>query len=182
MTFRRRALALLVAGALTFGLAGCFGQPAAKPSTPAPAFTSDAAAYAAAEKVYREYVDALNQVDLADPKTFEPVFALTTGKLNGQDRKSLTTMHAEGWRVGGETRTLSFTPATWDTTTGEIRAHACSDVSAVSLVDADGTSKVSVDRPPVYSLDLTFIRTPETNGRLLISSSVATMEQSCSTK
>ena len=72
MTFRRRALALLVAGALTFGLAGCFGQPAAKPSTPAPAFTSDAAAYAAAEKTYEGYVEAGNEIDLSDPRTFEP--------------------------------------------------------------------------------------------------------------
>jgi hypothetical protein len=152
MTFRRRALALLVAGALTFGLAGCFGQPAAKPSTPAPAFTSDAAAYAAAEKVYREYVDALNQVDLADPKTFEPVFALTTGEANAGERKRLSGYHAEGATVEGQTRVALVEPVGVSSHRRKVELAACEDVSEVALRDASGASLVSPDRPDMQPI------------------------------
>jgi len=157
MTFRRRALALLVAGALTFGLAGCFGQPAAKPSTPAPAFTSDAAAYAAAEKVYREYVDALNQVDLADPKTFEPVFALTTGEANAADRKGLSAYHADGVTIDGESVIKLLEPIDITTDRARVDLAACVDVSKVSLTKSDGTSAVASDRVPTQTVAVSLL-------------------------
>ncbi len=74
---------ILLLGVLTG--CGAAGEPRA--STPAPLFSSEAEAFAAAEATYRAYVDALNQVDLSDPETFEAVYAWTTGDANATDRE-----------------------------------------------------------------------------------------------
>ena len=76
----RRFVALAALTLVTGLLAGCVGDPGPVETTPG--FASEEEAFAAAEETYRAYVDALNQVDLSDPETFEPVFAWTTGELN----------------------------------------------------------------------------------------------------
>ncbi|HYJ51111.1 MAG TPA: hypothetical protein VEX12_14440, partial [Microbacterium sp.] len=106
-----------------------------------------------AEETYRAYVDALNQVDLSDPETFEAVYAWTTGDANSGARTSFSEMHADGWTVAGlsvvgETTPIEATlahPAT-------VSIAACLDVSAVTLLDADGNSVVDADRPPVQEV------------------------------
>jgi hypothetical protein len=119
-------------------------------------FSSDAEAFAAAEATYRAYVDALNDVDLSDPATFEPVFALTTGEANAGARKSFSQMHSDGWVVSGESTVSSITPyATDRDTTDALRTVdviACLDVSAVTLVDAAGESVVDPSRPDVQTV------------------------------
>jgi hypothetical protein len=177
--FTRGVLAILVGGVVAVGLSGCFGAPAAKPSTSAPAFASDKEAYAAAEKTYRAYVDGLNRVDLADPKTFEPVFALTTGEMNASDRKTLSTMHAEELVMEGDTVVRSFQGEKWSPESGEVNAVACSDVHAVTLIDGSGESKVNADRPPKYRLELRFIYHRTAPQRLLVARSVATDAPGC---
>ncbi|MDN8549474.1 hypothetical protein PUW81_010175, partial [Microbacterium sp. NM3R9] len=93
MLVRHRLAALLLASVLL--TAGCSDPaPAASPTAPAktaaPTETaSDEAVFREAEAAYRAYVDALNAVDLADPATFEPVFALTTGELRSSEEASL---------------------------------------------------------------------------------------------
>ncbi len=67
-------------------VAGCAPDPAPAPTT-AVSFSSEEEAFAAAEETYRAYVDALNQVDLSDPGTFEAVYAWTTGEANADERK-----------------------------------------------------------------------------------------------
>ncbi len=81
-------------------MTGC--QPEPEPSPSAPAFATEEEAFAAAEETYREYVDALNQVDLSDPETFEAVYSWTTGDANAGARESFSEMHADGWTVAGE--------------------------------------------------------------------------------
>ena len=65
---------------------GCFAQPDPEPT---PLFSSEEEAFAAAEATYRAYVDALNQVDLSDPETFEEVYAWTTGDANADDAQDV---------------------------------------------------------------------------------------------
>ncbi len=77
------SLALVIAVAT-----GCRPEP--EPSPSGPAFATEAEAFAAAEETYRAYVDALNQVDLSDPETFEAVYAWTTGDANANERRTLT--------------------------------------------------------------------------------------------
>ena len=78
-----RVVAASLALALALGLTtGCQPEPRRHPS--APAFANEEEAFAAAEETYRAYVDALNQVDLSDPETFEAVYAWTTGDANAE--------------------------------------------------------------------------------------------------
>src|SRR6188768_3952981 len=86
---------------------GCFAPPDPEPT---PLFSSEEEAFAAAEATYRAYVDALNQVDLSDPETFEEVYAWTTGEANAGARKSFSQMHADGWIVGGESQVTKVEP------------------------------------------------------------------------
>jgi len=171
-------VALLLAGA---SATGCSGQPAPDPSTPsAPAFASDEEAFAAAEETYRAYVDALNEVDLSDPATFEPLFALTTGEANATERKSASEMHAEHLTVSGATVLLGFYPREFsDSSDPRVVAVACTDVSDVDLIDDSGKSIVPADRPDRYALRVTFDASTDTSTGLALASSNRVRESEC---
>ena len=167
--------AAVLSGLLVLGLAGCTTSGPAEP-TPTPAFSNDEEAFAAAEETYRAYVDALNQVDLSDPETFEAVYGWTTGEANANERKSLSRMHADGWVVDGDTAVAGFNPGV--VTNGTVDAVVCSDVSAVSVTNADGQSVVSPDRPTTYALQVTFVKASTPTG-LGIDTSNAVEDSRC---
>lgn len=166
---RRQATAALVVAALL--TSGC-GSPAAPP-TPDPTASSsspvddDAAAFAAAEATYRAYVDALNAVDLSDPATFEPVYALTTGRILESDRKALTDYNASGITMTGQTEIENVYPGVIRTDVTEL--FVCIDVSSVTLADPDGRSMVPSDRAPIQQMLVTARpdSTSPTNARLV---------------
>lgn len=139
---RLTALAALAAAALT----GCAADPA--PIETTPAALSDAEAFAAAEETYRAYVDALNAVDLSNPSTFEPVYALTTGDVNADFRTSFSEMHANGWTVSGESVVRSLTPIERQSVS-DVTLEACLDVTEVAVRDDSGTSVVEPDRADI---------------------------------
>jgi len=153
---------------LALALAGCTTPEPPEP-TSTPAFTSEAEAFAAAEETYRAYVDALNAVDLSDPETFEAVYALTTGEANAGERRSLTTMHADGWQVAGQTLIRSVDLESAETSAGTVILAVCSDVSGVSVLDANGESVVSTDRPPLQASSVTLAVGAGPSESLLIS-------------
>lgn len=161
----------LVLGALT----GCTPPPAPEPT---PTFAGEEEAFAAAEATYRAYVDALNAVDLSDPETFEDVYAWTTGDANAEERRSLTQMHADGWRVSGSS-TMSEFFGDKVSVGGSVTAVVCSDVSGVAVVDSDGESMVSPDRPAVYALSVVFESSRATDTGLVISASSAIEDERC---
>ncbi|SDQ18005.1 hypothetical protein [Microbacterium sp. cf332] len=150
---RDHAVAALITAAVL--LTGC-GSPAAPPvsspvlSSPSPS-DDDAAAFEAAEATYRAYVDALNAVDLSDPSTFEPVFALTTGEVNEADRNGLSSFHWQGARVYGASRISLVEPIAVVEQT-QVELAVCLDVSAVDVRASNGESLVSPERVPVQSL------------------------------
>jgi hypothetical protein len=152
-----RRVALLAAAVAVCALPGCAAAPAPSP-TPAPSFTSDEQAFAAAEATYRAYVDALNHVDLADPATFEPVYALTTGELNVSDRKNFSKWHSDQLTIVGDASVLSVSLSK----NGTDRILACYDVTAVDVLDADGASIVSANRPNIQALLITMSSAPST--------------------
>ncbi|MDQ1216593.1 hypothetical protein [Microbacterium arborescens] len=166
---RRHAVAALVAALLL--TSGC-GSPASPPASPTTATTpspadSDAAAFAAAEATYRAYVDALNAVDLADPSTFEPVYALTTGEILESDRKALSAYNASGVTISGRTEVRQVFPHSVDGNVAEL--YVCIDVSSVTLTNADGQSMVPPDRDPVQAMLVTAERDTQlaTGARLI---------------
>ncbi len=138
--------------------------------TPTPTLTSEAEAFAAAEATYRAYVDALNQVDLADPETFEAVYAWTTGEANAADRKLFAQMHADGQVVSGQSQLKKFFP-TRVSEDSSVGADVCLDVSEIDVHNVDGVSVVSPDRVDVQSMRLQLVQSLTTTG-LAISSIV----------
>lgn len=145
-----------LAGLIVLLVAGC--TPDRGLDEPAPLFTSEAEAFAAAEQTYRAYVDALNAVDLSDPRTFEPVYALTTGDANAGERESLSRMHADGWSVSGTTVVESVHRETAASDLTQVRLSSCNNVSSILLVDAMGHSKVGATRPAVQSVAIRLTR------------------------
>lgn len=148
---RMRPLHVVAALAAVAALASGCASPAPDP-TPT-GFASEAEAFAAAEETYRAYVDALNDVDLADPETFEAVYQWTTGELNASDREGLSRYHAEGFTVSGESQ-ITLLDGQRAASTGEIVLSACLDVSEVTLRNAEGASQTQPDRVPIQSLEV----------------------------
>lgn len=172
----RRTLIVGIGIALAMTLLGC--APEAPLADPAPSFASDEEAFAAAEATYRAYVDALNDVDLSDPETFEGVYAWTTGEANAGERETLSQMHADRWTVKGETVVVGFhgTAAKISAAPATVSAVVCSDVSEVAVVDESGESVVGANRPNLYALDVQFLLEGEA---LRISESKAIVDDRC---
>lgn len=170
-----RIAAATIAGAWVIATVGCSPEPAPVPS-PTPAFTDEADAFAAAEKVYRAYNDALNEVDPADPNTFEPLYALSSGDFEAADRENFSVMHAEGHEISGSARIVSFTGISATPTFEQVVATTCLDVSDVRITDRDGASLVSETRPDIYALNLTFLAS---DGIATIDSASRTEDNSC---
>jgi hypothetical protein len=142
---------------------GCQPEPAPAPSPSTAAFATEAEAFAAAEETYRAYVDALNQVDLSDPETFEAVYAWTTGEANAEARKSFSQMNADQWSVTGDSEPTLVQPREWGgSAQSEMEVSVCLDVSGVSLTNGAGESVVSEGRPDVQSMLVTMTYSADT--------------------
>lgn len=152
----RLSLAACCVALSVIGLLGCSPAPEPEP-TPTPAFASEEEAFAAAEETYRALTAALNRIDTRDPGTFEPLYALSSGDFEEADREAYSRMHEEGYVIAGETVVISFEGRTFDSTRLTVVADVCLDVSQVTVVDAQGISQVSPDRPDRYALLVTFV-------------------------
>lgn len=156
---RSRVAAGVVAVVVAVGLAGCSGA-APKPSpTPTPPFASADAAYKAAEATYRGYVDALNKVQLDDPKTLSPLYAWLLGDALENDKRELTSMAAAHIRINGASEVVAMKPVSGgDVRWGDVTLQTCLDVHRVTVTSASGQSLVEDDRPKVQSVIVTFSR------------------------
>ncbi|MFT4307699.1 MAG: hypothetical protein QM604_12495 [Microbacterium sp.] len=153
------AAGLVLAAAL---LVGCAPDPAPTPS--ATGFADEDAAFAAAEATYRAYVDALNQVDLSNPATFEEVYQWTTGDLNASDREGLSYYHAEGYTISGETSITEIALNSVASDFSTITIDLCLDVSEINIVDANGSSQIDADRVEIQTVRATLITSTSTTG------------------
>ena len=169
------AAALALAALLT---SGCTAEPEPAPS-PSPLFATEEEAYAAAEETYRAYVDALNQVDLSDPETFEDVYAWTTGAINADDRESFSRMHADEWTVRGDSTIKRVDNLVVSESLDSVQLGACLDVSDVTLTDSSGESKVGSDRPDVQSTLVSLTRGDSATGFLIDDIQGADLETRC---
>lgn len=162
---------------VTLSVSGCT-MPSPEPTPSPTGFASEAEAFAAAEATYRAYIDALNQVDLSDPATFEPVFRLTIGNANAGERQSFSEMHANQWAKTGTTvvtavQSRSYTPPT------TVVIEACVDVSAVDVRDAQGNTLVAADRPPRQAIGVSVRADPDSATGGLISELSGVESQVC---
>ena len=163
----RRAAAAAIVLALALGMTTAC-QPDPAPSASGPIFANEEEAFAAAEETYRAYVDALNQVDLSDPETFEAVYAWTTGELNASDRKGLTNYHADGVTVSGKSEIVLLEPVLFDSPKDSVELAACLDVSRVEVRDKNGASLVDPDRIDVQTLTVSVVPDAASETGLLV--------------
>jgi hypothetical protein len=162
---------LVVAATLT----ACSPTPPPTP-TPTPVFASEDEAFAAAEATYRAYNDALNQVNPADPATFEATYAFSSGDFNDSDRENFADMHANGYVIKGDATITKFIGRKANRLRDRVTATICVDVSAVDVFDAGGASVVNPERPNVYAIEVTFVVKQE---RVLIDRATRTEGTAC---
>jgi len=171
-----RILTSLSALALSIGaLTGCTPEPEPTP-TPTAAFASEEEAFTAAEEVYREYTDAVNEERAGDTNA-DPLSFLVGAALDGSLDTS-NKLQAQGIHIVGDSDVLSFAGQVLEIHEREatIRAHICLDVSATSVIDSSGSDVTPGDRPGVIPLDVTFISSAS---GLLISGSDLAEETVC---
>ena len=171
-----RRSGVLVMVSIVVMLAGCAPTPEPTP-TPTAAFASEEEAFAAAEETFSEYVRALNAVDASDPATFEELFDLSSGSVEKADRENFSAMHAEGKVIEGDTRVFSFSGVHSAAPFDKVTATLCLDVSQVAILNPDGSSAVSPNRPDVYGLEVTFV-TSDSVG-LLVDSATSEDDVQC---
>lgn len=136
-------------------LAGCAPVPTPTP-TPTAAFASKEEAFAAAEETYRAYTDALNDVDPADPATFEATYEFSSGSVRTADRENFSEMHAEGQTIEGDADVSLVVGQEATAPYSLIVSIICVDVRDVVIRDAAGASIVNPNRPDVYQIEATF--------------------------
>lgn len=175
-SFRSAAGASAVALVL-IALAGCSPEPEPTPE-PTAAFASEEEAFQAAEETYRAYTDALSQVSLEDPSTFEPVFDWLINDARTNERETLSQMSAAGIAISGSTSYVSYTPLSYNAKIGEIVANLCIDVSEVELVDESGASLTPADRPDLQPVKVEFAPA-NTSTRLAIARSSTVEDFEC---
>ncbi|WP_248147756.1 hypothetical protein [Microbacterium aoyamense] len=160
------AVLSLAASALVGCSAAADSVPSSSPTIAT--FATEEEAFAAAEETYRAYVDALNQVDLADPSTFEAVYAWTTGELNASDRGTFSELHAEGYALRGKSTitAIDFSRATLRPL--ELTADVCLLSEGVDIIDASGRSVLPPDRATLQSIQVSFAPSKSSETALII--------------
>lgn len=147
----------LAAGALVVlapVLAGCGPSPAPTP-TPTAAFASEEEAFAEAEKVYREYVDALNARNAGDADP-DPQEYLVGQALEG-DIDTQRNLESEGLALRGaiELRTFIIDVAELKNRDTTVVATACLDISDARLIGSDGSDVTPAGRPDLVAQEVT---------------------------
>jgi hypothetical protein len=161
--------AVVLAGMLA--LSGCVeGDPIPTlPPTPSstPIFASEEEALAAAEVAYAAYLETSSLISSeggTDPERIEMVAAR---ELQEASLEGFSTLRENQWRTVGSSTIRTFELQYVDLSVSEggseevLVAYVCVDFSAVDVVDAEGASVVSPDRPDLQAFEVLFDVTPE---------------------
>ncbi|GAA4489413.1 hypothetical protein [Microbacterium panaciterrae] len=158
--------------AATIGLAGCTPGPAPKP-TPTPLFTSEADAFKAAERVYRDYVDAANAQQNGNASS-RPQQYLAGAALD-DDLKSIRDFEKSGLQIKGTSTIKYFQAQTYDARSDGVESLACLDVSQSRVVNSAGADVTPTNRPALVGLSVRM--SPDKSGLKIVS--LAPSDQSC---
>nr|WP_139232223.1 hypothetical protein [Microbacterium azadirachtae] len=134
--------------AVSVGLAGCTPATAPKP-TPTPLFASKAEAFKAAERVYRDYVDAANARRTGastEPESF------LIGKALEDDISTRRMLEERKVRVTGNNVLTDFRGTEFNSKTESVEADVCLDVSASRVIAEDGADLTPADRGNLVSI------------------------------
>lgn len=136
-----------VALALTFalGTTGCTTETAPSPTPTALVFETDEEAYAAAEEVYRAFLDEYNSMKYDDSKELTSLEKYMSGDFLLSTRKGFSQLHADQIGRVGETKVVWIRGVS-RTEDNLITMLLCEDITTVDLRDADGISLVNPER------------------------------------
>jgi len=156
---RPAAAALVLFAALA--ATGCTPGPA-KPHTPTPSstplFASDEEALAAAEEAYAAYLAVSDQIFQDGGREPDRLLEVATEQVVNAQMDGYEQAAANGWTSTGSTK-LDTVSLQWfdpDRTKAAISIYGCVDLSGVDVVDANGTSVVSANRPDRSPFQVTF--------------------------
>ncbi|CAH0156157.1 hypothetical protein [Microbacterium foliorum] len=168
-------VAAAIAGALIIATAGCSPGPSPTP-TPTPAFTDEADAFAAAEKVYRAYNDALNARRQGDV-TADPQQYLTGAALEG-DIDAMNSLVEWGLESTGNATVRSFRGVEFraGSQATTVSGLVCVDVSQVRVINASGEDVTPSERGEIVAQQVTFTGAPD---GVLVSDEASAEETSC---
>lgn len=148
----------VVGVALLFALAGCTSTPdeplpvptSAPTTTPTPEYTpglDPEADVEAAIKTYEAYVEASNELVIADRETWEPVLDLLMEDYKASSIATYEAMAERGEVIDGDSEILL---AEADEVAGTaLRLHVCTDFSRMVLRDSNG---ILVGAEPDYGV------------------------------
>ncbi|MBR23037.1 MAG: hypothetical protein CMF57_11460 [Leifsonia sp.] len=161
----RRPLAL-VAPLLVLALVGCTPTtvipPAGPPSEEAPLFASDEEALAAATEAYEEFLAALD-AKLQNPPSPEVVLnGFAESQALDEAVQSVEQFEAEGLRITAPREVTSVQLQMVVRVDGatEVVFYACEDVAGVDLLNAEGESLVTSDRPDLSAWESSAVFRP----------------------
>ena len=146
---------LVVAAIALLALTSC--QPDAAPIIPDPVpttdmlFESEEEALAAAEEAYGAYLDVSNLILSEGGANPQRLLEVAGEDVYAVELEGIRDLQAKGWHSVGastiEDVTLQFYDATATTGDPVVVVYACLNVSDVDVLDSDGNSVVSADRP-----------------------------------
>jgi hypothetical protein len=163
MPRRRNAAALALALLLGMSLAGCVQQPThviptSEPSSK-PVFESDAAALAAAKKVFDGYVQASDEIGSDGGANPERIAKWVTASRLKAEAKQFDEFAKTGEKQEGSSAITKFKLQGVDQTPSgrvSLTAYVCDDISASHLIDSSGADVTPVNRASVVPLQVHF--------------------------
>lgn len=180
---RRLALVALPLTLLVASLAACTETaripPAEPPSATQPLFASDEEALEAATAAYEEYLAALDGLLRAPRDVVDEFDSIASGEALDSAIDSVQQFIDDGLRITGPRRLggveLQQVIAGSDST--EVVAYFCEDVSGVLLLDRDGNSLTTEDRPEYATFEVAV--TFDSGAALVVDRSFWSNETSC---
>lgn len=158
--FLRFALALLVAAGAIAASVACAPVPAgssARQIVPA----ADLAGVMS-EKVFRDYIAAMNEIDLKNVDSFAPLTSIGSETLFQREINTLMLLYEQGYDIQGEIEIDSFEV---QTVRGQrVQAIGCTDVSNYVVRDGLGT-QTNYGQPEKVESHLEFVLV---NGRVYL--------------
>ena len=158
-TVGRMGKLLLAAGAaaVVLTLTGCIQstpQPTAPPTPSAtPVFASDEEALAAAEAAYAAYLEVSDAISADGGKDVARLMDHVTDAEFARSVEQFQAFEATGNHTEGTTAFDSTTLQRFDDR--EVTVYLCLDVTAVRIVDGQGTDVTPADRPGRLPLEVT---------------------------
>jgi hypothetical protein len=154
--------AVTVAGMLL--LTGCGGGdpiPTLPPTpTATPIFASEEEALAAAEEAYAAYLEMSNLISSEGGVDPERIAPFASRDFYQSALEGFETLRGNQWRTIGasvlEGAVLQFADTTGQNQRDVVAAYVCVDVAGVDVVDANGASVVSPDRPDLQAFEVFF--------------------------